>query len=613
MKHRSPLSQTFLILTLGACGMTTLLALLPAAGHDQMWLLYAAGLMLHGAQPYGPQIFETNPPLILWLSAVPAALAPILHLPDTAIGKLLVLLLELATATLCVRLLSQPKLRGSQVPTVSSSTLGLLTPPPASETWGTPALYILLFAYITAVAVLPARDFGQRDHLLTLFLLPYLAAAASRAANLPIPRPLAYLTGTLALLGLALKPHQLLIPLAVELWLLLQPDPQTPATPVSLPGNPGSTSPPPSTPELLLAGAPGSTAPPATLGVLPPPLTRLQRLRRLRRPELQALFLTGLLFLLAVRLFTPLYFTTVVPLARDTYWAYGGLPPLQLLTQSIQLHILLLLNLVLFARKPRHTAPLTRTLLIAGLAATLAFYLQGTGWYYQQLPALTYLTLALPLQLLATWEKKTPVGAPGSDAVSSRPPWDYSLDIATLPRWTIPAAATLTLLALALTTHFMNYPFTPARAFPIDQPDPAFFANLPPGAPVLTLSPTIDDTLQPVYKFHLTLAQRYPAFLLLPALLRSESGPNQAHHISPARLQALDLLQHTMMVGDLNRWHPILILVERCQDPTVHCQVLEDRHDDLLAFFLRDPAFARIFAHYHHLRTSGPYDAYTLN
>ncbi len=64
------------------------------------------------------------------------------------------------------------------------------------------------------------------------------------------------------------------------------------------------------------------------------------------------------------------------------------------------------------------------------------------------------------------------------------------------------------------------------------------------------------------------------------------------------------------MLEDLERWHPTVILVERCQDPAVHCQVLEDRHDDLLAWFGRDPAFATFFSRYHLVRTSGPYDEY---
>ena len=61
-RRLTPAALTFLILTLAACGMAALLALLPAAGHDQMWLLYAARLTLNGAPLYGSQVFETNPP-----------------------------------------------------------------------------------------------------------------------------------------------------------------------------------------------------------------------------------------------------------------------------------------------------------------------------------------------------------------------------------------------------------------------------------------------------------------------------------------------------------------------------------------------------------------------
>lgn len=515
-----PAALTFLILTLSACGMAALLALLPAAGHDQMWLLYAARLMLHGAPLYGSQVFETNPPLIVWLSTVPSALSSLTSIPDTTLGKCFVVALEVGIAALCLRLLR-----------IARPTL-------------TPAAgYALAFAYVVAVAVMPARDFGQRDHFLALFLLPYLFAAALRFEARPVPRTLAFLIGTLALLGVVLKPHQLLVVISVEAFLLLAPAP---------------------------------------------------RLQRIVRSEMQAMLVAGLLFLAAIRQFAPLYWSVIVPIERDTYWAYGQRTHLELFGDAIQLHLLAVACIALAVSLGwRSTSAIARTLLVAGLAATLAFHLQGTGWYYHQLPALIFLSLAFALLLVDLGDRRH----------------------GTFPRWTPVAAAGLALLALTLTTHFMNYPFTDARSFPVDTPAPVLFANLPHGAAVLTLSPTVDDTIQPIFKYHLTLGERYPALLMMPALLRSEDPQTPADrkpHITPARLAELDRLQHQFMVEDLERWHPALILVQRCQDPAVHCQVLEDRHDDLLAFFTRDPAFAAIFAHYHYEQRSGPYDAYTL-
>jgi hypothetical protein len=102
---------------------------------------------------------------------------------------------------------------------------------------------------------------------------------------------------------------------------------------------------------------------------------------------------------------------------------------------------------------------------------------------------------------------------------------------------------------------------------------------------------------------------------MLPAILRSEGPqpPPPQHRLAPQRLAQLEALQHAAMREDFARWKPRLVLVERCQDPAVHCQVLEDRHDNLLAWFLSDPAFRDQFSHYHYLRTSGPFDAYVLN
>ena len=190
--------HAFVILTLGAAGMACLMALLPAAGHDQMWCLYTARLMLHGAKLYGPQLFESNPPLIFWLSLAPEAMADWLHLPPTALGKLLVVALEAGVATLCLRMLRVHR--------------------PGQPKW---VLWALAFVYVAVFAAAPARDFGQRDHILVLVCLPYVVAAGLRAEGRPLPSWQAVCVGLAAGVGIALKPHQALIPIAVESALLV--------------------------------------------------------------------------------------------------------------------------------------------------------------------------------------------------------------------------------------------------------------------------------------------------------------------------------------------------------------------------------------------------------
>ena len=495
--------------------MACLIALLPAAGHDQMWLLYMARMTLHGARLYGSEIFESNPPLIIWLSTIPAALAELLHLPATAVGKLLVLTLEAAVATVCLRMLRR-----------------LLTA--ISRT----ALWALAFVYLAVFAVMPARDFGQRDHILALLCLPYILTAALAAEGRPVVLWEGVSVGLAAGIGIALKPHQALVPIAVE--------------------------------TILLAVA-------------------SRRMRTVLRPEPLCIVAAGLIYLASIQMFTPQYLTQVLPILRISYWGMGHLTWPALVAESIQLHILAVLTIFAFIQTGwRNASRLATLFLAAGVAATLAYYLQRTGWYYQQIPALSFFALALTF-LAIDFTSRHPVST---------------------PVWAPKAAAALTLLALALTAHFTDYPFTPNRSFPIDTPDPSFFAGLPPGTPVATLTTTVDYTVPPVFKYHLILAQRYPHLWMLPAILRGESGDPR---ITPPHLVQLEKIQHAAMDEDFLHWQPRLVLVERCQDPAVHCQVLEERHDNLLAWFQRDPAFREIFSSYHYVRSSGPFDAYIPN
>ena len=488
--------------------MAILLALLPQLGHDQLWHLLAAARTLaapdfHGFDPYGPLYFESNPPLPLWLAALSDTAAHTLHLPLPLTFKTLVLLLAALSAVISAALLLQLR------PVLTAGNL-----------------WFLAFAFVVLFGAAPARDFGQRDHLLILLILPYLIAAALHAIGNTVPQPWRGTLTLAAALGIALKPHQALIPIAVELTILFL-------------------------------------------------------CRRPRILQSTLFVLAAALYYSATRTFAPTYLTQVVPLLRDTYWAFGSLSLPQLLAQSLQLDLLAALAITLyFAQRNRRRSPLTLILLAAGTAAFAAYLLQGTGWYYQQLPAITLFGFALTLILI--------------DLVPFHP-------IPT-PRWLPWSAAALTVLAVALTWHFSDFGPNPI-------PDPAFYAGLPPGAAVATLTTTVDDTVPPAALHHLQIAQRYPHLWLLPALLRQ---PDPRHPLPPARLAELTALQQRFMVEDLERWHPQLILVDRCQDPNVHCQVLEDRHPNLLNFFLQDPAFAKIFSRYHLQQSSGPYDAYVL-
>jgi hypothetical protein len=536
--------------------MAALLALFPPVGHDQLWCLYVAQRMLAGAKLYGPELFESNPPFIMWASLFLAHVAQLTHIPITVLFKLAVSSLGLASALISLNILRRI------YPTLTQATL-----------------WFLAFAYIVIFAVMPARDFGQRDHLLAILCLPYVLAAALDAIKhqpqnrvphisplrcgfdpTPLPTSLRLLIAIAAAIGICLKPHNALLLLTTELLLLVY------------------------------------TARPR---------------RFLPRVELSTILATGALYLLAVHKLTPDYLTEVVPLLKDVYWAIGHLSPFQLLGESIQLHILLAITLTALIGRGRHDRPAI-FLLAAGIASTVAYYLQGTGWYYQQIPALSFTAAALALLILPATDG-CPIFATASSSLrwAEAPPDSKIARLLNHPTTPI-AALALSLLALVLTAHFTDYPFVPSRSFPIEAPDESFFTSLPPNTPVAILTTSVDDTVMPTAKYHLLWAQRTNNLWILPALLRNESGPPPQRAIPPTRLAELEALQRRFMVEDLNRWHPKLILVNRCQDLHVRCQVIEDRHDDLLAWFSQDPAFRVAFTPYRYAGSKGDFDAYTL-
>ena len=504
--------------------MAALLGFLPAAGHDQLWFLLMASRWLHGATLYGPEIFDSNPPLLVWLSAICVKAAALSHIETTLAAKSLVLALGILIAWFSLHLLRQIR-------------RPLLAGEPAA----------LLFAFLVLFFVLPARDLGQRDALAVLLALPYVLASARR------PSHTVHTSSQIAAAGLAavafcLKPQDGLIAVAVELTCLARARRTSPT----------------------LAAALRQT---------------------ISRAELPILLAGGTLYLGAIQRFAPLYFTEVLPILRSTYWAIGGLSLSALILQAIELSALSVVTLLIIALT-RPIAPVTLALLVAGFGAAAAYLVQGTGWYYQQLPALSLVGAALALHLLELQHR------------SPRHP----------PQWAVPALAALCLLAVALTTHFTGYPFTRARAFALTSPDPAFFQALAPGTAVAILTTSVDEAMMPVEQFHLTWAQRTNNLWLLPAILFSEAptpGQQPKRQLSPATIVQLDNLQHRWMVEDLIRWQPSLVLVERCQDPAVECQILESRHDNLLAWFERDPAFRTLWSRYHLTAHHGRFDAYT--
>jgi hypothetical protein len=164
--------------------------------HDVAYLLYASNEMLQGGN-YVHNFFETNPPLILYLYAPVCILAKTFSLTSAHAFKYYIFLLSLLSVYASYFFLSK----------MTDDKLIRLS-----------ALVALLFVTL----IFPLYDFGQREHLAVIFVMPYLFSTALYAQGKSVTTMEAILVGLFAGLGFAVKPF-FLIPLCLcELYLIIQ-------------------------------------------------------------------------------------------------------------------------------------------------------------------------------------------------------------------------------------------------------------------------------------------------------------------------------------------------------------------------------------------------------
>ncbi len=290
-------------------------------GHDQSSYLFEAQRFLSGAEIYGPRLMESNPPLIIWFSALPVMLARWTHGSAVFSFRLLVIAMIFGSVAWCVALLR----RSAAI--VSPAAVALL---------GCAILWI-------EFSIGP-YDFGQRENLLFILLVPYvLAASTSVVSRLSLAERCAL--GVAAGIAIWFKPQDILILVGLELFLAF----------------------------------------------------RARTLRRALAPDFLALVLTSSFILALVLLLTPLYITEIVPLLSDVYWAFGTESTL-VLALSLDFYILPLIAMFLVWLRLRRRLRDPETplaLLICGFASFVACDIQHTVWTYHRYPHRAFLLLAL--------------------------------------------------------------------------------------------------------------------------------------------------------------------------------------------------------------------------
>jgi hypothetical protein len=158
---------------------------------DVAWLLYVARKWLGGKRLY-IDLVEVNPPLIVWIYAIPAKLADWLQLAPRMVAAPFFAACVLGSAWwTAVLLRGRGPLLAERLP-----VFGIVG---------------------TVLLILPGVEFGQREHLLIAAVLPYLCMFARTLEGEREPPFAGALVGVVAGLGIALKPTYVLALVPLEL------------------------------------------------------------------------------------------------------------------------------------------------------------------------------------------------------------------------------------------------------------------------------------------------------------------------------------------------------------------------------------------------------------
>ena len=193
---RPIVSAVSMVLLLAVLAAVLFVAMRSPLKDDIAWLLYVARRWMAGRELY-VDVVEVNPPLIVWISAIPLEIARWLDVGPRFVAMPVFLTLVLACGWWASSLL---RVRG-----------GLFAEP------------LPVFAVIgSALLILPASDLGQREHLLVAAFLPYLVLF-TRALDGKRASVAAWLAaGAIAGLGCALKPRYCAVFAALECLALMR-------------------------------------------------------------------------------------------------------------------------------------------------------------------------------------------------------------------------------------------------------------------------------------------------------------------------------------------------------------------------------------------------------
>jgi len=292
---------------------------------DSIWLLLVAKRLVAGGT-YTKDFFEVSPPLIPLLHTPPIYLANWLSINAVLAFRIYVFGLALVSFTVSYLLIRPVFLKKQAFLTY----------------WFFVALAFTLF-------LLPAQDFGEREHLILIFTLPYFFAIVYRLQGNSFCFFAEMGIGFFAAIGFAVKPHYLIPVVLVETYIIFY----------------------------------------------------TRNLRSWCRPDFITMMVMFVVYLIVVFIYFPDYIHTVIPIVIQFY--YAGLQNSWsevLFIDSIFFFCIAVLFYISQYRQNPYKI-LSTVLLLVTIGFMSAYLLQRTNWYYHALPfvAVAFLMALLLLSL----------------------------------------------------------------------------------------------------------------------------------------------------------------------------------------------------------------------
>jgi len=292
---------------------------------DSIWHLLVAKRIVAGGT-YTKDFFQVNPPL-----------APLLHIPPIYLADLLSINTALALRMYVFGL------------ALVSFIVSYLLIRPIFLKKHVFLAYWFLVALALVLFLLPHHDFGDREHLLLIFTLPYFFAIVYRLQGNALGFWPEIGIGFFAAIGFAMKPHYLIAWLLVEAYILFY----------------------------------------------------TRNLRSWWRPDVIIMMAMFVVYLIVVFTYFPDYIHTVLPILIRFYYVghQNSWREVLLVNSMLFFYVAVLFYMSQYQQNPYKL--LSTVLLLVALGFMSAYLLQKINWYYHALPffSMTFLMTVLLLGL----------------------------------------------------------------------------------------------------------------------------------------------------------------------------------------------------------------------